>query len=137
MVLDKLDWGDISQLEGIWRLYVIQGIRDGQGWAFSSKVGRPKKTQGCAWSPVQGNFWGPWRNIDFSWEIFTSEYSLCGRGAGSRFARFFVTDWTDRGGIAYSNSWIKIFYKAMIDEADLDGDGQINYEEFYAMMNAS
>jgi len=27
--------------------------------------------------------------------------------------------------------------KAMIDEADLDGDGQINYEEFYAMMNAS
>ena len=52
MVLDKLDWGDISQLEGIWRLYVIQGIRDGQGWAFSSKVGRPKKAQGCAWSPV-------------------------------------------------------------------------------------
>ena len=27
--------------------------------------------------------------------------------------------------------------KLMIDEADLDGDGQINYEEFYAMMNAS
>ena len=23
----------------------------------------------------------------------------------------------------------------MIDEADEDGDGQINYEEFYAMMN--
>ena len=29
------------------------------------------------------------------------------------------------------------FFQAMIDEADLDGDGQINYEEFYAMMNAS
>merc|ERR1711990_1280352 len=27
--------------------------------------------------------------------------------------------------------------QAMIDEADLDGDGQINYEEFYAMMNSS
>ena len=25
----------------------------------------------------------------------------------------------------------------MIDEADLDGDGQINYEEFYAMMALS
>ena len=28
-------------------------------------------------------------------------------------------------------------FQAMIDEADLDGDGQINYEEFYAMMNSS
>jgi len=27
--------------------------------------------------------------------------------------------------------------QAMIDEADLDGDGQINYEEFYAMMQSS
>merc|ERR1712126_247311 len=26
--------------------------------------------------------------------------------------------------------------QTMIDEADLDGDGQINYEEFYAMMNS-
>ena len=26
--------------------------------------------------------------------------------------------------------------KTMIDEADLDGDGQINYEEFYAMMKS-
>ena len=25
----------------------------------------------------------------------------------------------------------------MIDEADEDGDGQINYEEFYAMMNCT
>ena len=25
----------------------------------------------------------------------------------------------------------------MIDEADQDGDGQINYEEFYAMMNCA
>ena len=25
--------------------------------------------------------------------------------------------------------------QSMIDEADQDGDGQINYEEFYAMMN--
>ena len=24
--------------------------------------------------------------------------------------------------------------QAMIDEADVDGDGQINYEEFYNMM---
>jgi len=24
----------------------------------------------------------------------------------------------------------------MIDEADQDGDGQINYEEFYAMMQS-
>ena len=29
------------------------------------------------------------------------------------------------------------FFQAMIDEADLDGDGQINYEEFYAMMQSS
>lgn len=27
--------------------------------------------------------------------------------------------------------------QAMIDEADIDGDGQINYEEFYQMMNTS
>merc|ERR1712154_631455 len=26
--------------------------------------------------------------------------------------------------------------QTMIDEADLDGDGQINYEEFYAMMKS-
>ena len=26
--------------------------------------------------------------------------------------------------------------QSMIDEADLDGDGQINYEEFYAMMKS-
>merc|ERR1711893_507360 len=26
--------------------------------------------------------------------------------------------------------------QTMIDEADLDGDGQINYEEFYTMMNS-
>merc|ERR1712226_913094 len=26
--------------------------------------------------------------------------------------------------------------QTMIDQADLDGDGQINYEEFYAMMNS-
>ena len=25
-------------------------------------------------------------------------------------------------------------FQAMIDEADVDGDGQINYEEFYNMM---
>ena len=29
-----------------------------------------------------------------------------------------------------------VCYQAMIDEADLDGDGQINYEEFYSMMNS-
>ena len=28
-------------------------------------------------------------------------------------------------------------FQAMIDEADLDGDGQINYEEFYTMMQSS
>ena len=27
--------------------------------------------------------------------------------------------------------------QTMIDEADQDGDGQINYEEFYAMMNCT
>ena len=26
--------------------------------------------------------------------------------------------------------------QSMIDEADQDGDGQINYEEFYNMMNS-
>ena len=26
--------------------------------------------------------------------------------------------------------------QTMIDEADLDGDGQINYEEFYSMMKS-
>ena len=26
--------------------------------------------------------------------------------------------------------------QSMINEADLDGDGQINYEEFYAMMKS-
>ena len=26
--------------------------------------------------------------------------------------------------------------QALMDEADLDGDGQINYEEFFAMMNS-
>ena len=26
-------------------------------------------------------------------------------------------------------------YQGMIDEADVDGDGQINYEEFYNMMS--
>ena len=26
--------------------------------------------------------------------------------------------------------------QSMIDEADLDGDGQIDYEEFYAMMKS-
>jgi len=26
--------------------------------------------------------------------------------------------------------------QSMIDEADQDGDGQINYEEFYIMMNS-
>ena len=34
---------------------------------------------------------------------------------------------------------LKYFYVAlqtMIDEADLDGDGQINYEEFYSMMKS-
>ena len=25
----------------------------------------------------------------------------------------------------------------MIDEADVDGDGQINYEEFYSMMDTN
>jgi len=29
------------------------------------------------------------------------------------------------------------YVQAMIDEADIDGDGQINYEEFYQMMNSS
>ena len=27
-------------------------------------------------------------------------------------------------------------FQSMIDEADQDGDGQINYEEFYIMMNS-
>ena len=27
--------------------------------------------------------------------------------------------------------------QAMIDEADMDGDGQINYEEFYLMMQSA
>ena len=27
------------------------------------------------------------------------------------------------------------YFKGMIDEADVDGDGQINYEEFYNMMS--
>lgn len=26
--------------------------------------------------------------------------------------------------------------QALMDEADLDGDGQINYEEFFTMMNS-
>lgn len=30
---------------------------------------------------------------------------------------------------------IQIKFKGMIDEADVDGDGQINYEEFYNMMS--
>ena len=30
---------------------------------------------------------------------------------------------------------LKISIQTMIDEADADGDGQINYEEFYSMMN--
>ena len=29
---------------------------------------------------------------------------------------------------------LTIPFQAMIDEADVDGDGQINYEEFYNMM---
>ena len=29
---------------------------------------------------------------------------------------------------------IEILEQGMIDEADVDGDGQINYEEFYNMM---
>ena len=28
-----------------------------------------------------------------------------------------------------------VYYQGMIDEADVDGDGQINYEEFYNMMS--
>jgi Ca2+-binding EF-hand superfamily protein len=27
-------------------------------------------------------------------------------------------------------------FQSMIDEADLDGDGMINYEEFFSMMNS-
>jgi Ca2+-binding EF-hand superfamily protein len=30
-----------------------------------------------------------------------------------------------------------VAFQTMIDEADLDGDGQINYEEFYAMMQSA
>ena len=29
---------------------------------------------------------------------------------------------------------VRLAVQAMIDEADIDGDGQINYEEFYLMM---
>ena len=29
----------------------------------------------------------------------------------------------------------EVCYQGMIDEADVDGDGQINYEEFYNMMS--
>ena len=28
------------------------------------------------------------------------------------------------------------YVQALMDEADLDGDGQINYEEFFTMMNS-
>ena len=30
-----------------------------------------------------------------------------------------------------------LLFQAMIDEADVDGDGQINYEEFYSMMDTN
>ena len=32
--------------------------------------------------------------------------------------------------------WNSFTLQTMIDEADLDGDGQINYEEFYTMMKS-
>ena len=36
----------------------------------------------------------------------------------------------------YNQTWKSkvVPLQAMIDEADVDGDGQINYEEFYNMM---
>ena len=37
-------------------------------------------------------------------------------------------------GQAVGNDGIEILEQGMIDEADVDGDGQINYEEFYNMM---
>ena len=37
-------------------------------------------------------------------------------------------------GQAVGNDVIYILEQGMIDEADVDGDGQINYEEFYNMM---
>ena len=39
-------------------------------------------------------------------------------------------------GQAVGNDVIDILEQGMIDEADVDGDGQINYEEFYNMMNS-
>ena len=32
---------------------------------------------------------------------------------------------------------INSYFQEMIDEADIDGDGQINYEEFYVMMTGA
>ena len=37
-------------------------------------------------------------------------------------------------GQAVGSDGIEILEQGMIDEADVDGDGQINYEEFYNMM---
>ncbi len=36
-----------------------------------------------------------------------------------------------------NNNIILYLFQAMIDEADVDGDGQINYEEFYSMMDTN
>ena len=42
----------------------------------------------------------------------------------------------------YKNCWLEILtffllLQEMIDDADIDGDGQINYEEFYSMMSGA
>ena len=37
--------------------------------------------------------------------------------------------------IKISDNICNLNLQAMIDEADLDGDGVINYEEFYNLMN--
>ena len=33
--------------------------------------------------------------------------------------------------------WLVFLLQEMIDDADIDGDGQINYEEFYSMMSGA